>query len=296
MHEVSWMNFVRSCAAGLTLCLALGVPLANVMATEGSSSSGYPVWAFVATGVAIDAVVGLAVVSAGLLAIVPSVAGQRWTLRGLPLVGIAAVLAELHAAVAWTLGGVLATGTPLTDTASAFGLSLLVPGIPLIVICLPGLRTRLWTPPRRPATLRAHGSAWRATRSVPYAPLPPFPHIGAPPLPGQVWEVFFPFEEQPGGKRRPALIVGVGADGVTALKVTSQDKSQKTRYFVPIDNSGWQAMTLPGKRSWVEFGKPTAIPRTQVLRPLGLCSPQPLWNHIVARYRLRTTPADFTPR
>jgi hypothetical protein len=259
------------------------------MATEGGPGGNFPLYAYVTTGAGIEGILGLAATVLALSAVAPVTGGLRWTFRGRSITALAAVLVVLHVAVAWTLGGVIATGRPVADTASALGLSLLVPGVPLFLLGRPALR-RLWTPPRAPAVNRAGSRQYsppqRPTGPAP-APLQPFPRPGSRPVAGQVWLVYFPYEDQPGGKRRPALILGAGGQGITVLKITSQDKSVKQRYFTPIDNSGWHGIATAGKQSWLEFGKPVTLPYANVVRPLGLCSPQRLWDLLAAHYQVQ---------
>ncbi|MQY06941.1 type II toxin-antitoxin system PemK/MazF family toxin [Actinomadura macrotermitis] len=130
---------------------------------------------------------------------------------------------------------------------------------------------------------------FRRWRRQAQAPLPPFPGRGSAPLPGQVWEVFYPYEDDPAsGKRRPALVVGTGPGGVRALKITSQDKSGHRAHYVPLDTSGWRAMNAHGKSSWLQLDRPAVVPHEDVHRPLGLC-PQPVWDTVVRRHRVRVT-------
>ncbi|MFG3371134.1 hypothetical protein ACGF0K_40250 [Streptomyces sp. NPDC048156] len=133
-------------------------------------------------------------------------------------------------------------------------------------------------------------------RPRPACPLPSYPGPGCPPLPGQVWEVFYPFEDVPdSGKRRPALVVASDQHGICALKITSQDKSAYPAYYAALDTSGWQAMHTHGTASWLQLDRPAPVPYEDIHRPLGLC-PQPLWNTVVRRHGIRVQRTRRTQR
>ncbi|MDH6124023.1 type II toxin-antitoxin system PemK/MazF family toxin [Kitasatospora sp. GP82] len=197
----------------------------------------------------------------------------RW-----PVPAVAGVLVGVNLVLSLVAGALSAPGQE-ASIGPGMLVSLLCPGVPLTVLAF--LRWTSHVPWRLPGT----GPRTPGAR-VPHAPLPPFPQPGSRPVPGQVWEVTYPYEEQPGGKRRPALVVGAGRQGLLALKITSQDKSQWSAHYAEISTARWRAMNHNGKRSWLQLDRPQLVPWQDVHRPLGLCEPQLLWDSTAHRHRL----------
>ncbi|MEV0264775.1 hypothetical protein AB0I49_26000 [Streptomyces sp. NPDC050617] len=219
----------------------------------------------------------------GLLRLLDAGRDRTWpAFRGAVAAGAAALVA-VNALAGFVAAGAGPSPGEAAATTSGMLVSLLSPGLPCLV-----LRLRRY-PPRAFSRRRYESAPGRAGRA-PHAALPPPPRHGAPPLPGQVWEAYFPFEDRPGGKRRPCLIVAAGPRGLRALKITSQDKSRLPGYYAEISSARWRVMNGPGKRSWVEYGNPRTVPYADVHRPLGLCEPQPLWNAVARRYGLPPAP------
>jgi hypothetical protein len=185
--------------------------------------------------------------------------------------------------ISLSVAGELAPGETSDALFPAVGIAAVWPGLPLLALYLRRWQVR-W---RRPAV----GS--RPSRS--HAPLPPSPRQGAAILPGQVWEVDFPFEEGSGSKRRPALIIRAGAGKVLVLKITSQDKSAYPAHYARVDNARWRAMNSQGKASWLQLDRPAEIAVGRVLRPLGVCAPRRLWDAVVGHHRIAVPAAAPRP-
>ncbi|MEU4979604.1 hypothetical protein [Streptomyces sp. NPDC021969] len=209
----------------------------------------------------------------------PGVAG-RWPplVTGVILTAAALVLAAVVSAVAQRGGHGIPTGP-------SFLSALACPTVPLVVAYFQRWPWRPWWW-RNLEDRDSAGYDFGAPRA-PHAALPPYPCPGSVPLPGQVWEVFYPYEDAPdSGKRRPALVVASGPRGIRALKITSQNKSGYPAHYAPLDTSGWQAMNTHSRASWLQLDRPAVVPHKDVHRPLGLC-PQSLWNTVVRRHGIR---------
>lgn len=121
----------------------------------------------------------------------------------------------------------------------------------------------------------------------------PHPHRPAPsrrpggrPETFEYWYAMVPFEDQPGGKDRPVLVLRRGPTHVSALKVTSQDKSARRNYR-RIDTSTWQG---PGQRngSWLQVDRAISIPVGDFRRRLGSEADQELKREV-----RRSHPTEF---
>jgi len=83
------------------------------------------------------------------------------------------------------------------------------------------------------------------------------------PAVGELWFAWVPFEDRPGGKDRPVLVLGVGHPACTVARLTSQDKSAR-RDHVRIPD-GMPGLTRP---SWVSL-RPVQVQRSDLRRRLG---------------------------
>ncbi len=203
------------------------------------------------------------------------------------LPAVAALLVALN-----VLGGLLAASAPagavpITDTPAGAGV-LVSTVTPLLPCLLLGLRRPL--PLRRPTHRPSRGPSTASSTRVrtpraPHAELPPFPRPGSSPLPGQVWEAWYPYEDGPGGKRRPCLVIEADASQIRALKITSRDKSGLPAHYGEIGTKGWRTMNRQ-EGSWLQYDRPCTIPREEVYRPLGVCDPQSLWDGVVRHHGL----------
>lgn len=86
---------------------------------------------------------------------------------------------------------------------------------------------------------------------------------GPTPRPGEVWFAMVPFEDRPGGKDRPVLVLSVGARACQVAPMTSQDKSARADHVrVPAGVSGL------AKASWVGL-RPVSLRRSALRRRSG---------------------------
>lgn len=74
--------------------------------------------------------------------------------------------------------------------------------------------------------------------------------------PGEIWWADVPFEDGPGSKVRPCLIVRPRWSGYDVLKITSQDQRSR-RDHVEIATEGWD----PGatKNSFLDLSDPIRV-------------------------------------
>ena len=83
------------------------------------------------------------------------------------------------------------------------------------------------------------------------------------PRPGEVWFAQVPFEEGPGSKDRPVLVLAVSLGSFEVARFTSQDRTGRRDYLrVPQGIPG-----LP-KASWLDR-RPLTLPRSAVRRHVG---------------------------
>lgn len=83
------------------------------------------------------------------------------------------------------------------------------------------------------------------------------------PAVGELWFAWVPFEDGPGGKDRPVLVLGVGGPTCTVARLTSQDKSARRDHVRVPD--GMPGLTRP---SWVSL-HPVQVHRSDLRRRLG---------------------------
>jgi len=83
------------------------------------------------------------------------------------------------------------------------------------------------------------------------------------PRPGEVWFAEVPFEDRPGGKDRPVLVLDVTGSSCTVAALTSQDRSAR-RDHVRLPEG------VPGvrKASWVRL-RPTTLRASALRRRAG---------------------------
>ncbi|WP_020519926.1 type II toxin-antitoxin system PemK/MazF family toxin [Catelliglobosispora koreensis] len=74
--------------------------------------------------------------------------------------------------------------------------------------------------------------------------------------PGEIWWADVPFEDGPGSKVRPCLIVRVTFTGYDVLKITSQDQSRR-RDHIQIETRAWDRNA--DKNSYLDLTDPIRI-------------------------------------
>lgn len=72
------------------------------------------------------------------------------------------------------------------------------------------------------------------------------------PRPGELWFALVPYEDRPGAKDRPVLVLEVDGDAVVVAQLTSQDKSRRRDHV-----SAPARLTGMRKDSWLELRRRT---------------------------------------
>jgi hypothetical protein len=94
--------------------------------------------------------------------------------------------------------------------------------------------------------------------------------------PGEIWWADVPYEDGPGSKVRPCLVLRADRDGADILKITSQDKSERTDH-VQIPTKSWD----PGADhdSFLDLTDPIRVPASAFEDRAGTCDPA-LWQQV----------------
>ncbi|MFF4019211.1 type II toxin-antitoxin system PemK/MazF family toxin [Streptomyces sp. NPDC001843] len=116
----------------------------------------------------------------------------------------------------------------------------------------PRRRTR---PPGRPGELRGRA---------------PRPH------PGDIWWAVVPYEDGPGGKDRPCLVLAVRGDRVTVAKITSRYREERAEVIPLPPGSVGDAR---GRPSFLETDELRQVPVGDFRRRVGVVDPA-LWDRV----------------
>ncbi|MEV7967065.1 type II toxin-antitoxin system PemK/MazF family toxin [Sphaerisporangium sp. NPDC088356] len=95
-------------------------------------------------------------------------------------------------------------------------------------------------------------SAGPGRRPLPVHSRPPSPAWDSRPAPGQIWWADVPYSDGSGSKVRPCLVVRTHPRKVEVLKITSQDKSDRSEYLA-IPTAGWDPHAT--KDSWLDLSE-----------------------------------------
>jgi hypothetical protein len=141
------------------------------------------------------------------------------------------------------------------------------------------------TRPGRPAgrSTRPRG-ATAPTKPKPTKPAPTRPATGQP-RPGEIWWAEVPYEDGSGSKVRPCLVLRTGRAGTDVLKITSQDKSNRTDH-IRIPTKAWDPDA--GHDSYLDLTDPIRVAATAFEDRAGSCEPK-LWREVQKLHDLRPT-------
>lgn len=121
----------------------------------------------------------------------------------------------------------------------------------VVGVAVLALAVFLWTRLRRPR-LRAElpGAAWQDR-----------------PRPGEIWWADVPFEDGPGSKVRPCVVLRTYRDRCEVLKITSQDQSHR-RDHVEIPTRAWDKSA--DHNSFLDLTGPLKVRHRQFNRRAGM--------------------------
>jgi PemK-like, MazF-like toxin of type II toxin-antitoxin system len=145
---------------------------------------------------------------------------------------------------------------------------------------------------RRPAGRGARPRSAPAGRTRPTGrtrppATPARPNAAAPvavrPRPGEIWWADVPYEDGTGSKVRPCLVLRTGRYGAEVLKITSQDKGNRTDH-VRIPTQAWD----PGADhdSYLDLTDPIPVAPAAFADRAGTCEPR-LWREVQILHDLR---------
>lgn len=104
------------------------------------------------------------------------------------------------------------------------------------------------------------------------APRPP----GTGPLPGEIWWAPVPYEDGPGSKDRPCLVLAVGRDSARVVKITTR-RSDGRSDVVPLPPGS--VGDAKGRPSFLETGELRYVPLDGFRRRAGEVAPD-LWDRV----------------
>jgi hypothetical protein len=96
------------------------------------------------------------------------------------------------------------------------------------------------------------------------------------PQPGEIWWADVPYEDGTGSKVRPCLVLQSGDDGVEVLKITSQDKSDRSDH-VRIPTKEWDDSA--DHDSFLDLTDPIRVAAAAFEDRAGVCD-GPLWSQV----------------
>ncbi|MFD4656531.1 type II toxin-antitoxin system PemK/MazF family toxin [Kitasatospora sp. NPDC058444] len=115
----------------------------------------------------------------------------------------------------------------------------------------------------------------RRTRPAPRpaGPTGPRPRTGAHPEPREIWWAQVPFEDGPGSKDRPCLVLRVHGRTATVAKITSRHHAGRPGVLpLPPGTVG----DRDGRAGWLETDELREVPLSAFRRRVGAVDPQ-LW-------------------
>ncbi|MEV7185352.1 type II toxin-antitoxin system PemK/MazF family toxin [Kitasatospora sp. NPDC093102] len=116
----------------------------------------------------------------------------------------------------------------------------------------------------------------RRTRPAPRpaGPTGPRPRTGAGPEPQEIWWAQVPFEDGPGSKDRPCLVLRVHGRTVTVAKITSKHHAERPGVLpLPPGSVG----DRQGRASWLETDELREVPLSAFRRRAGAVDRQ-VWD------------------
>jgi hypothetical protein len=128
--------------------------------------------------------------------------------------------------------------------------------------------------PARPAGRRTTRPGTRPARPT-RAPSRPSRPVGPSrpatrPLPGEIWWADVPYEDGTGSKVRPCLVLRTRRGGADVLKITSQDKSDRSDH-VRLPTRRWDPRA--DRDSYLEVAEPIRLRAAAFARRAGTCDP-----------------------
>jgi PemK-like, MazF-like toxin of type II toxin-antitoxin system len=96
------------------------------------------------------------------------------------------------------------------------------------------------------------------------------------PEPREIWWAVVPFEDGPGGKDRPCLVLHRGARTATVLKITSKHHAELAG-VIPLPPGA--VGDREHRASWLETGESREVPFADFRRRVGAVDPQ-LWTRV----------------
>ncbi|GAA3822740.1 hypothetical protein GCM10022226_49000 [Sphaerisporangium flaviroseum] len=109
------------------------------------------------------------------------------------------------------------------------------------------------------------------------------PPSGSPdsrPAPGQIWWADVPYSDGSGSKVRPCLVVRTHPGRVEVLKITSQDKSDRSEYL-PIPTAGWDPHAT--KDSWLDLSETYFVDDGEFQRRAAAACDARTWKRVTRR-------------
>lgn len=96
------------------------------------------------------------------------------------------------------------------------------------------------------------------------------------PHPGDIWWAVVPYEDGPGGKDRPCLVLAVRGDQVTVAKITSRYREERAGVIpLPPGSVG----DTRGRPSFLETDELRQVPVGDFRRRVGVVDPA-LWDRV----------------
>ncbi|MFF4169925.1 type II toxin-antitoxin system PemK/MazF family toxin [Streptomyces sp. NPDC001744] len=141
----------------------------------------------------------------------------------------------------------------------------------LVVAVVDGRKRSPRRPPSRPSSRRPPGR----TRP-PGRPAEPGPRRGRGPEPAEIWWADVPFEDGPGSKDRPCLVLSVRGDRALVAKITSKHHEERPGVIaLPPEAVG----DARGRRSFLETDELREVSVADFRRRVGKADPA-LWDRV----------------
>ncbi|ETK32349.1 type II toxin-antitoxin system PemK/MazF family toxin, partial [Microbispora sp. ATCC PTA-5024] len=105
---------------------------------------------------------------------------------------------------------------------------------------------------------------------------------GAGPRPGEIWWADVPFEDGPGSKVRPCLVLRTHRGGAEVLKITSQDQSHRSDH-IEIPTRAWDRDA--DHNSFLDLTGPIRVPAASFDDRAGTLDAH-IWQRVCELHRI----------
>jgi hypothetical protein len=115
--------------------------------------------------------------------------------------------------------------------------------------------------------------------------------VRAAPRPGEIWWADVPYEEGSGSKLRPCLVLRTRRGSADVLKITSQDKSDRSDH-VRLPTRRWDPHAA--RDSYLDVAEPIRVKAVAFARRAGTCDPA-VWRGVRRLHGVRADPSSHRP-